>query len=58
MEGQTEKQFDMPCDKITILSKVEGLTALSEAEGLSRTEGGGFEKGRSRRQKRIDFISP
>jgi hypothetical protein len=26
--------FDRPFDKLTVLSKVEGLTALSEAEGL------------------------
>ncbi len=25
--------FDMPFDKLTVLSKVEGLTALSKAEG-------------------------
>jgi hypothetical protein len=26
--------FDKPFDKLTVLSKVEGLTALSKAEGL------------------------
>jgi hypothetical protein len=25
--------FDMPFDKLTVLSKVEGLTALNKAEG-------------------------
>ncbi|KPK30183.1 MAG: hypothetical protein AMK69_04175 [Nitrospira bacterium SG8_3] len=28
--------FDRPFDKLTVLSKVEGLTTLSEAEGESR----------------------
>jgi hypothetical protein len=26
--------FDRPFDRLTVLSKVEGLTALSKAEGL------------------------
>jgi hypothetical protein len=26
--------FDVPFDRLTVLSKVEGLTALSKAEGL------------------------
>jgi hypothetical protein len=28
--------FDRPFDKLTVLSRVEGLTTLSEAEGESR----------------------
>jgi hypothetical protein len=29
----TLEPFDKPFDKLTVLSKVEGLTALSEVEG-------------------------
>ncbi len=29
-----DKPFDRPFDKLTVLSKVEGLTALTKAEGL------------------------
>jgi hypothetical protein len=31
--SKAEGPFDRPFDKLTVLSKVEGLTALSKAEG-------------------------
>jgi hypothetical protein len=30
-----ERPFDRPFDRLTVLSKVEGLTTLSEVEGIS-----------------------
>jgi hypothetical protein len=34
--------FDRPFDKLTVLSKVEGLTVLSETEGLRCVASGSF----------------
>jgi len=33
--GEREPWFDRPFDRLTVLSKVEGLTTLSEVEGES-----------------------
>jgi hypothetical protein len=34
--GRGDPWFDRPFDRLTVLSKVEGLTTLSEVEGESR----------------------
>jgi hypothetical protein len=34
LSENTHLPFDMPFDRLTVLSRVEGLTALSEVEGL------------------------
>jgi hypothetical protein len=34
-KGRRDPWFDRPFDRLTVLSKVEGLTTLSEVEGES-----------------------
>jgi len=33
LQAPNPKRFDKPFDRLTVLSKVEGLTTLSQAEG-------------------------
>jgi hypothetical protein len=40
--SKAEGPFDMPFDRLTVLSKVEGLTALSKAEGQRCASSGAF----------------
>jgi hypothetical protein len=42
--SKAEGPFDMPFDKLTVLSKVEGLTALSKAEGRRTGKNASFLK--------------
>ncbi len=38
--SKAEGPFDRPFDRLTVLSKVEGLTVLSKAEGQCSSAGG------------------
>ena len=48
--------FDRPFDRLTVLSSVEGLTTLSEVEGVSRKPSPALDSGQSLRDFRNDEI--